>query len=109
MPSRIKDFQQRLGQLNLTMSVNILVGASQTCASDWATMSHSDITIQSSNFMPDNTNGDSGGGGGGSGGDTTIMPSGSAADLTNKLRINMSKMKEDERSAACRWLSWRRE
>ncbi|RPA95744.1 hypothetical protein L873DRAFT_1812526 [Choiromyces venosus 120613-1] len=79
------------------MSVNIL-----------ATISHSDITIQSSNFMPDNTNGDSGGGGG-SGGDTTIMPSGSAADLTNKLRINTSKMKEDERSAACRdHQDWRR-
>ncbi|RPA91470.1 hypothetical protein L873DRAFT_1819434 [Choiromyces venosus 120613-1] len=82
------------------MSVNILVGASQTCPSDWATMSHSDITRQSSNFMPDNTNGDSGGGSGGSGGDTTIILSGSAADLTNKLRINTSKMREDERSAA---------
>ncbi|KAG0127949.1 hypothetical protein HOY82DRAFT_623959 [Tuber indicum] len=62
-------------------------------------MSHSDITIQTSNLMLANTNGNSGGGGGGGGGgDTPIMPSGSAADLTNKVRIDTSKMKEEEES-----------
>ncbi|RPA98432.1 hypothetical protein L873DRAFT_1808036 [Choiromyces venosus 120613-1] len=75
------------------MSVNILVGTSQTYASDLATMSHCDITIQTSNFMPGNTNGDSGGGGGGGGGDTPIVLSGSAADLTNKVHIDMNKMR----------------
>ncbi|KAG0640215.1 hypothetical protein HOY80DRAFT_1009130 [Tuber brumale] len=62
-------------------------------------MSHSDITIQTSSLMLANTNGNSGGGGGGGGGgDTPIIPLGSAADLTNKVRIDTSKMKEEEPS-----------
>ena len=62
-------------------------------------MSHSDITIQTSNFMSGNTDGNSGGGGGGGGGgDTPIVPSESAADLTNRIRIDTSKIKEEEPS-----------
>lgn len=71
----------------------------QTYATDLATMSHSDITIQTSNFMSGNTDGNSGGGGGGGGGgDTPIVPSESAADLTNRIRIDTSKIKEEEPS-----------
>jgi len=81
------------------MPVNCWVGASPTYESDLATMSHPEITIQTSNLMPSNADGNSGGGGGGgSGGDTPIVPSESAADLTNKVHIDTSKMKEEEPS-----------
>jgi len=83
------------------MPVNCWVGASPTYASDLATMSHSEITIQTSNLMSTNANGNSGGGGGGGGGgDTPIVPSESAADLTNKVCIDTSKMKEEEPSSS---------
>ncbi|KAG0637265.1 hypothetical protein HOY80DRAFT_1084813 [Tuber brumale] len=61
-------------------------------------MSHSDIAIESSNFMPNNANGDSGGSGGG--GDIPIvLLSVFASDLTKKrIQINTSKVKEEEPS-----------
>lgn len=49
--------------------------------------------------MSGNTDSNSGGGGGGGGGgDTPIVPSESAADLTNRIRIDTSKIKEEEPS-----------
>ncbi|RPA93399.1 hypothetical protein L873DRAFT_1815972 [Choiromyces venosus 120613-1] len=82
------------------MSVNILKPP-QIYACDLVTMSHSNVTIQTSNFMLGNTHSDSGGGGGrGGAGDTPIMSSGSEADLTNKVCIDMSKMKRRNRPLA---------
>jgi hypothetical protein len=59
-----------------------------------STMSHPEIFVQTSNLAPGGC--DNGGGGGAGGGDTPIEPLISSADLSNRLHIDTSKIKENE-------------
>jgi len=71
------------------MSVKILAGASQTYANNLATVSHFEITMQTSNFMPGNTPGDNGD----AAGDAPIVM---ICNRPHTVPLDKSKMKEEE-------------
>lgn len=58
-------------------------------------MSHPEIFVQTTN-LPPSANGHESGGGGAGGGDTPIESSISSADLSDRLHIDTSKIKERE-------------